>query len=57
MGGEEPNAADLQIAPTLRLLMTLEDLRPLIEDRPAGQLAMRLFPQADGHMPAGAYPV
>lgn len=57
IGGEAPNAADLQIAPTLRLLMTLDDLRPLIEDRPAGRLALRLFPQADGHMPTGAYPV
>jgi len=57
IGGEEPNAADLQIATTLRLLMTLEDLRPLIEPRPAGQLALRLFPQVDGHMPAGALPV
>jgi glutathione S-transferase len=57
LGGEEPNAADLQIATTLRLLMTLEDLRPLIEPRPAGQLALRLFPQVDGHMPAGALPV
>jgi glutathione S-transferase len=57
LGGEQPNAADLQIATTLRLLMTLEDLRPLIEDRPAGQLALRLFPQVDGRMPAGAYPV
>jgi glutathione S-transferase len=57
MGGDAPNAADLQIATTLRLLMTLEDLRPLIEDRPAGRLALRLFPEADGRMPAGAYPV
>jgi glutathione S-transferase len=57
LGGDQPNAADLQIATTLRLLMTLEDLRPLIEDRPAGQLALRLFPQVDGRMPAGAYPV
>jgi glutathione S-transferase len=57
LGGEEPNAADLQIATTLRLLMTLEDLRPLIEPRPAGQLALRLFPQIDGHMPAGALSV
>jgi glutathione S-transferase len=54
IGGETPNAADLQIASTLRLLMTLEDLRPLIESRPAGELALRLFPQADGRMPAGA---
>jgi glutathione S-transferase len=57
IGGEQPNAADLQIATTLRLLMTLDDLRPLIEDRPAGQLALRLFPQVDGRMPAGAYPI
>jgi glutathione S-transferase len=57
MGGEAPNAADLQIATTLRLLMTLDDLRPLIEDRPAGRLALRLFPRVDGRMPAGAYPV
>lgn len=57
LGGGEPNAADLQIATTLRLLMTLEDLRPLIEPRPAGQLALRLFPEVDGRMPAGALPV
>jgi glutathione S-transferase len=57
LGGEAPNAADLQIASTLRLLMTLEDLRPLIEERPAGQLALRLFPDADGRMPAGSLPL
>ena len=57
IGGSEPNAADLQIASTLRLLLTLEDLRPQIEPRPAGALALRLFPQADGHMPAGSLPV
>ena len=57
IGGETPNAADLQIASTLRLMMTLEDLRALIEPRPAAELALRLFPQADGHMPAGSLPV
>ena len=57
IGGEEPNAADLQIATTLRLLMTIEDVRRLIDGRPAGELALRLFPHVDGHMPAGAYPV
>ena len=56
IGGETPNAADLQIASTLRLMMTLEDLRALIEPRPAAELALRLFPQADGHMPAGSLP-
>ncbi len=34
----------------------LEDLRALIEPRPAAELALRLFPQADGHMPAGSLP-
>ena len=56
IGCEEPNAADLQIATTLRLLLTLEDLSPLIRERPAGRLALRLFPQVDGHMPAGMLP-
>jgi glutathione S-transferase len=56
MGGDPPNAADLQIAPTLRLLMTLEDLRPLIASRPAGQLAQRLFPDVPGSIPAGSLP-
>ena len=54
IGGDSPNAADLQIAPTLRLMMTMDDLRALIEPRPAGALALRLFPQWDGHLPAGA---
>jgi glutathione S-transferase len=39
LGGEPPNAADLQIAPSLRLAMSLDDLRPAIEGRPAGRLA------------------
>lgn len=54
IGGAEPNRADLQIAPTLRLLMTIEDLRALIEPRPCGQLAMRLFPGVKGSVPVGA---
>ena len=33
LGGPEPNAADLQIAPSLRLLMTLQDLRDAIASR------------------------
>jgi glutathione S-transferase len=51
MGGEEPNAADFQIAPTLRLAMTFDDLRPAIEKRPAGELAMRLVPEFAGQFP------
>lgn len=56
LGGEEPNAADLQIATSLALLMALGDLRPIIEARPAGQLALRLFPDYPGDVPAGAIP-
>jgi glutathione S-transferase len=56
MGGAAPNAADLQIASTVRLLLTVGDLRPLIEGRPAAALALRIFPPADGDMPAGVYP-
>ena len=35
LGGEAANAADLQIAATLRLLLTSGDLQPLLEVRPA----------------------
>jgi len=56
IGGEQPNAADLQIAPSLCLLMTVGDLRPLIEPRPCGPLARRLFPDFPGDIPAGALP-
>jgi glutathione S-transferase len=51
IGGEEPNAADFQIAPTLCLAMTLQDLRPLIESRPAGELARRVIPHYPGDAP------
>ena len=53
-GGEPPNVADLQIASSLRLLMTLDDLRGRIASRPSGELALRLFPEYPGRMPAGA---
>ena len=53
---EQPNAADLQLGSTLRLMLTLADARPLIEGRPCAELARRLFPDADGELPAGALP-
>ena len=56
IGGETPNVADLQIAPSLRLLLTLDDLREAIDARPAGKLARRLFPDYPGHVGAGALP-
>jgi glutathione S-transferase len=51
IGGEQPNVADFQIAPSLRLAMTLDDLCPAIESRPAGELAMRLVPTYPGKTP------
>jgi glutathione S-transferase len=51
LGGAQPNAADYQIAPSVRLAMTLDDLRPAIEDRPAGKHAMRIVPDFPGRTP------
>lgn len=53
---EHPNAADLQIASTVRLLLTLADVRPLIEARPVERLARELFPDQDGELPSGSLP-
>jgi glutathione S-transferase len=52
LNGEQLNAADFQIAPTVRLLMTFDDLRPAIEGRPAGALAERVLPQPLGRVPS-----
>lgn len=52
LNGEQLNAADFQIAPSIGLAMTLEDLRPAIENRPAGALAKRVVPRYPGRMPA-----
>ena len=56
LGGDPPNAADLQIAPSLGLLMTMQDLRAIIGPRPCGAWADGLIPAASGHIPAGAIP-
>jgi glutathione S-transferase len=55
LGGEQPNAADLQIGSTIRLLTSIGDVRPLIEGRPAAQLT-RYFPQMVGEVPPGVLP-
>jgi glutathione S-transferase len=51
LGGKELNAADFQIAPSLRLAMSLDDLRPAIENRAAGRLALRVVPHYPGRIP------
>lgn len=49
--GDQLNAADFQIAPTVRLAMSLQDLRPMIESRPAGKHAERVQPKMPGDIP------
>ncbi|HEX4729930.1 MAG TPA: glutathione S-transferase N-terminal domain-containing protein [Solirubrobacterales bacterium] len=51
IGGPEPNAADFQIATSIGLALTLDDLKPLIEPRPAAALAHRIVPNYPGHTP------
>jgi glutathione S-transferase len=51
IGGPEPNAGDYQLAPSLRLLLSFDDLRPFIEGRPCGELAMRVVPDFPGRTP------
>jgi glutathione S-transferase len=51
VGGPEPNAADFQLAPSLRLLMSFDDLRPFIEGRPCGELAKRIAHDIPGRTP------
>lgn len=52
LDGEDLNAADFQIGATVRLLLTFDDLRPLIEHRPACRLARRAVPEYAGDAPA-----
>jgi glutathione S-transferase len=55
IGGAEPNVADLQVACSLALLMTHDDLRDYVAARPCGKLAKRLAAGYPGRMPA-AFP-
>ncbi len=52
LGGTDLNAADFQIATSVRLLMCFDDLRPAIGTRPAGVLAMRVCPRFPGKVGA-----
>jgi glutathione S-transferase len=54
LGGEQPNAADLQIGSTTRLLLTIADVRDRIDAHPAGAHARALWPHVPGEVPAGA---
>jgi glutathione S-transferase len=52
IGGAEVNAADLQIAPSVRLLWCMQDIRPALEGRPAADLAERVAGRLDATLPA-----
>jgi glutathione S-transferase len=56
LGGEPANVADLQIGASVRLLLTVADVAPLLERSPVAALARRVFPVYPGTAPAGALP-
>jgi glutathione S-transferase len=49
IGSRRLNAADFQIAPSVRLMLTFDQLRDHIDARPAGEHARRLVPDYPGH--------
>jgi glutathione S-transferase len=55
LGGELPNAADLQIGSTIRLLQSIGDVRPVIAGHPAANLT-RYFPPMVGEVEADLLP-
>jgi glutathione S-transferase len=59
IGDEAPNAADFQIAASLRALYSFAVLRPVMEERPSTALAKRLIPASPEppiRLPAGWLP-
>ena len=56
LAADQPNAADFQIGATLAVLLTIGDVRSLIEGRPAEQVARKWFDDRPGDVPAGAFP-
>ena len=55
LGGDQPNAADLQVGSSLRLLRTVADLRALVDSHEGASL-IRHFPPASGEIAAGVLP-
>ncbi len=51
IGGTERNAAGFQIATSISLLLTMDDVRPMIEGHPAERLARDVVAHQPGHMP------
>jgi glutathione S-transferase len=53
---EAPTAAAYQLAGSLWILLVIDDLAPLLVDRPAAELARRLIAPLPGSIPKGAIP-
>ncbi|HEX6457831.1 MAG TPA: glutathione S-transferase N-terminal domain-containing protein [Thermoleophilaceae bacterium] len=51
LNADEPGAADMMIAPTTRAFLWWQDLRPVLEKRPAAAHARRLAPNFDADIP------
>ncbi len=51
IGGSERNVADYQIFASVRLLLCFDDVRPLLEGRPAAEHALRVVPDFPGRVP------
>jgi glutathione S-transferase len=52
IGGEQPNVVDFQVAPSVRLMLTFDQLREHVDARPAGQHARRFVPDYPGRFRA-----
>lgn len=53
---DEPTAADFQIGATVRVLLTVGDLEPILAGSAAERIARRHFPEYPGRIPTGAFP-
>jgi glutathione S-transferase len=56
IGTDQPTAADFQIGATIRVLMQVGDLEPLLRGRPVLGVADRWFRPPRGVVPAGSFP-
>lgn len=56
LGGSPPNAADLQVAATSRLLLTIGDVAPFLAGRPAEAHGRAVLPPQAGSASRGALP-
>jgi glutathione S-transferase len=52
IGTDQPNVVDFQVAPSVRLMLTFDQLRDHIDARPAGAHARRLVPDYPGRIRA-----